>query len=775
MDIPLTQRLSFKQASLTVLVAFLLGTVLSAIQVASDYLNENETIDREIKALLEISHSPAARIAYNIDAELAQELVLGLLRSPAVIRAEIIDNNGAVLSSVSRPRAESDFRIFSDYLFGERREFEDPLYIVHAPNETLGVLRLEVDTFAFGNHFLRRAMITLLSGFVRSLLLSLILLVLFYSMLTKPLVELIRGLSERDPRASPDAKLPCPPGHEQDEIGVLVEVINRQLASLATEMQQRREADQRLNQYLAELENIVSARTAELKAANSRLSRYNQELEVARGTALEMAKARAAFLANMSHEIRTPLNGLLGMLDLALDGPLNNEQQRQLQIAHDSGSVLVELLNDILDLSKFEAGQLELEQIPFDLGTLLEDTANLLSQNAAPGVELTCLIDPRLPSLVVGDPTRVRQVISNLLSNALKFTRSGRVDLRAAPSPGGVLITVRDTGIGISAEALPKLFQPFSQGSAGITRQFGGTGLGLALTRHLCEAMQGELDVKSQEGLGSLFSAELPLVEHSPPEPRAQLKGKAIALCGAKSGLAEMLGIWLPLWGLEFERRDHDADLSDARADVLISDSPDCLENVRRAAQVPILLVTGYGSFLPPPRAATLTPLHQLARPLSRAALHQALQRVLLKLPEAAPAPAPERTEPQQRHARVLLVEDNAVNQLVAKGMLTKLGCEVLLAGHGAEALSRLEQTAVDLVLMDCNMPVMDGYEATRRIRQSGRWPDLPIIALTANALPDERERCRAAGMDDYLAKPFRREELVALLDTWLPATQATP
>ncbi|MDT4813106.1 Sensor histidine kinase RcsC [compost metagenome] len=775
MDIPLTQRLSFKQASLTVLVAFILGTVLSIIQVASDYLNENASIDREIKALLEIAHSPAARIAYNIDAELAQELVLGLLRSPAVIRAEIIDNNGAVLASVNRPRTESDFRIFSDYLFDERREFEDPLYIIHAPNETLGVLRLEVDTFAFGNHFLRRAMLTLLSGFVRSLLLSLILLVLFYSMLTKPLVGLIRALSERDPRAAPDVKLPCPPSHEQDEIGVLVEVINRQLASLSAEMQQRREADQRLTQYLAELENIVSARTAELKAANSRLSRYNQELEAARSTALEMAKARAAFLANMSHEIRTPLNGLLGMLDLALDGPLSNEQRRQLQIAHDSGSVLVELLNDILDLSKFEAGQLELEQIPFDLGTLVEDTANLLSQNASPGVELTCLIDPQLPGLVTGDPTRVRQVVSNLLSNALKFTRFGRVDLRVAPSPGGVLISVRDTGIGISAEALPKLFQPFSQGSAGITRQFGGTGLGLALTRHLCEAMQGQLDVKSQEGLGSLFSAELPLVEHSAPEPRQPLQGKVVALCSAKSGLAELLGTWLPLWHLDFERRDGDAKLAGVQADLLVSDNPDCLESLRRTAQVPILLVTGYGNFLPPPRAATLTPLHQLARPLSRAALYQALRRVLLQLPEeapTAPAPAP---EPQHRHARVLLVEDNAVNQLVAKGMLAKLGCEVLLASHGAEALSRLEQNPVDLVLMDCNMPVMDGYEATRRIRQSGRWPDLPIIALTANALPDERERCRAAGMDDYLAKPFRREELVALLDSWLPATQATP
>ncbi|MDH4558606.1 response regulator [Pseudomonas sp. BN417] len=775
MDIPLTQRLSFKQASLTVLVAFILGTVLSIIQVASDYLNENASIDREIKALLEIAHSPAARIAYNIDAELAQELVLGLLRSPAVIRAEIIDNNGAVLASVSRPRTESDFRIFSDYLFDERREFEDPLYIIHAPNETLGVLRLEVDTFAFGSHFLRRAMLTLLSGFVRSLLLSLILLVLFYSMLTKPLVGLIRALSERDPRAAPDTKLPCPPGHEQDEIGVLVEVINRQLASLSAEMHQRREADQRLTQYLAELENIVSARTAELKAANSRLSRYNQELEAARSTALEMAKARAAFLANMSHEIRTPLNGLLGMLDLALDGALSNEQRRQLQIAHDSGSVLVELLNDILDLSKFEAGQLELEQIPFDLGTLVEDTANLLSQNTSPGVELTCLIDPQLPGLVMGDPTRVRQVVSNLLSNALKFTRIGRVDLRVAPSPGGVLVTVRDTGIGISAESLPKLFQPFSQASAGITRQFGGTGLGLALTRHLCEAMQGQLDVKSQEGLGSLFSAELPLVEHSPPEPRPPLQGKVVALCSAKSGLAELLGTWLPRWHLDFERRDSDANLAGVQADLLISDNPDGLESMRRTVQAPVLLVTGYGSFLPAPRAATLTPLHQLARPLSRAALYQALRQVLLQLPEEAPTAPPPAPEPQHRNARVLLVEDNAVNQLVAKGMLAKLGCEVLLASHGAEALSRLEQNPVDLVLMDCNMPVMDGYEATRRIRQSGRWPDLPIIALTANALPDERERCRAAGMDDYLAKPFRREELVALLDSWLPATQATP
>ncbi|WIF65225.1 ATP-binding protein [Metapseudomonas otitidis] len=774
MDIPLTQRLSFKQASLTVLVAFILGTLLSIIQVGIDYASENASLDREIRALLEISHNPAARIAYNIDAELAQELVAGLLRSPAVIRAEIIDNSGTVLASVGRPAARSDYRVFSDFLFGARREFQDPLFITHAPEEALGLLRLEVDTFAFGNHFLRRSMLTLVSGFVRSLLLSLILLVLFYSMLTKPLVGLIRGLSERDTRSPGENRLPYPPGHEHDEIGVLVDVINRQLASLMAEMGQRRDAEDRLTQYLAELENIVSARTAELKATNRRLSQSNAELEMARASALETAQARAAFLANMSHEIRTPLNGLLGMLSLTLDGPLSPEQRQQLTIAHDSGSVLVELLNDILDLSKFEAGQLELEAIPFDLGVLVEDTASLLSQNAAPGVELSCLVDPRLPSLVMGDPTRVRQIVSNLLSNALKFTRVGRVDLRVTPAGDqGVVISVRDTGIGISAEALPKLFQPFAQGGAGIARQFGGTGLGLALTRRLCEAMEGRLQVHSEEGLGSQFSAELPLFTDTPTMLPPPLKGRVLALCSAGSGLSDLLKVWLPIWGIHYERRNTDASLDDGPWDQVITDAPEQLPRLREAGPTPILLVTGYGSFLPAERAAPLAPLQQLARPISRSTLYQALHRSLHPHEHTAQPSSEQRPRPHHS-ARVLLVEDNAVNQLVAKGMLSKLGCEVLVASHGGEALEVLAREPVELVLMDCNMPIMDGYEATRRIRQSGQWPGLPIVALTANALPDERERCRAAGMDDYLAKPFRREDLVTLLDNWLPATQPT-
>ncbi len=768
MDIKFTNRLSYKQARLTVLVGFILGTLLSLIQIGIDYASEDASINREVRALLQISHNPASRIAYNIDAELALELTRGLLQSPAVVRARLIDNNETVLADVERPRLEDRYRPLSDFLFGEQRQFKERLYLTHMPEEYLGTLYLDVDTYAFGSRFLDRAGITLLNGFARSLVLTGILLALFYMMLTKPLVTVIGALSGSDPRKPRQTRLECPHGHEHDEIGVLVKVANQQFVSMATEIEQRRTAENRLTQYLNELEDIVSARTTELKASNSSLSLSNQELEQARSRALDMAQARAAFLANMSHEIRTPLNGMLGMIALALDNPLPSEQRQQLAIAHDSGKVLVELLNDILDLSKFDAGQLELERIAFDMGSMVEDTANLLSQNTAQSVELTCLIARDFPSSVLGDPTRVRQIVSNLLSNALKFTRFGRVDIRLVTIVGGVRLEVRDTGIGIPEEAQARIFQPFTQAGAGITRQYGGTGLGLALTRNLCKAMQGHLHIRSEPGFGSCFTAELPLPVHTEAIPPTPLHGRVAALSAAGSGLNELLQNLLPAWGLAYQRHDSSATLDTTAIDLLITDDVDHLFELRPAVKTPILLVTAYGNFLPNEQSLALAPLHQLARPLARNALYQTLRRTLQGHEPEHPLATPAISLEQGR-ARILLVEDNPVNQLVAKGMLAKLGCQVQLATQGAEALELLEQDEFDLILMDCNMPVMDGYEASRRIRQSGRWPHLPIVALTANAMPEERERCRAAGMSDYLAKPFRREELLALVDHWVP------
>jgi signal transduction histidine kinase/CheY-like chemotaxis protein len=780
MDIAFTNRLSYKQARLTVLLGFILGTLLSLVQIAIDYASEDASIDREIRSLLEISHNPASRIAYNIDAELAQELTMGLLQSPAVVGARLTDNNNVVLSSVERPFAQSPYRVVSDYLFGESRQFEDTLNLAPMPTEAIGSLRLTVDTFAFGSHFLQRSGITLLNGFMRSLILAGVLTILFYVTLTKPLVGVIRSLAARDSSSPEPTPLQCPPKHENDEIGVLVKVANRQFSNVASELTRRLDAEDRLTAHLNELEDIVSARTIELKASNDRLSKSNEELKIARSTALEMAQARTAFLANMSHEIRTPLNGLLGMLGLALDSPLSAEQRQQLSIAHDSGKVLVELLNDILDMSKFSAGHLQVERIPFDLGLLIEDTANLLSQNAAPSVELTCLIDSNFPALVLGDPTRVRQIVSNLLSNALKFTRFGRVDVRLNhyqdPVTGDnrVRIEVRDTGIGIAQEAQARIFQPFTQAEAAITRQFGGTGLGLALTHNLCEAMSGHLSIQSQSGFGSQFCADLPLPVHHPAVTPPPLKGRVVVVSTASSGLVELLEHHLPAWGIDLQRWSMDDKVLDLEAeaspDLLITDCPECLFGMRPSTEVPILLVTAYGNFMPSEQVSALAPLQQHARPLARNALYQTLRRALHKDygPEADFSDV---DSDAAQAARILLVEDNPVNQLVAKGMLSKLGYEVIVSGHGGEALEQLDQQRFDLVLMDCNMPVMDGYEASRQIRRSGRWPRLPIIALTANAMPEERERCRAAGMSDYLAKPFRKAELQCLLEQWIPAS----
>ncbi len=764
MDIPFSQRLSVRQTRQTVLVAFLLAGLLGLLQMAIDYARVDAQIDHEAHTLLAISSVPAARLLDSRDAPLASELLHGLLQAPMVVHAELLGSGGTPLSSARRPALDNGWqRQLSDLLFGSRRSHERPLQQA-APRAAHAALFIEIDTFAYGQPFLQRAGVTLARTLLACLLLSLILLGLYHLRLTRPLASLIDALERRDPQQDNPPALPCPPGHQHDEFGLLVNACNRQLDQLGREITQRRAAEQRLSQALGELEARVQERTLQLESSNRTLLDANRELQQAQHASQEMARARTQFFASMSHEIRTPLNGLLGMLGLALDSPMSAQLRQQLSIAHDSGRGLVELLNSLLDLSKFESGHLELEQTPFDLASLVEDSAGLLAQNAAPGVELTCLIDPELPAELIGDPLRVRQIVSNLLSNALKFTRHGRVDLRLSGVPAGVLLEVRDTGIGIAREALARIFQPFAQAEAGTSRQFGGTGLGLSLTRRLCEAMGGTLEVDSTPGLGSRFSVHLPLPGHAAATRLPALHGRVVALSSRRSGLSELLQTWLPHWGIDYRRLDTDASLRGVAADLLISDCPECLYARRPLLDAPILLVSAYASFLPDEEAERLQPLEQLARPLARAALYQALQR---HLPDSPALDSPPTTA---RAPRILLVEDNPVNQLVVKGLLAKLGLNLEIARQGEEALKLLAGADFDLVLMDCNMPVMNGYEATRQIRSHGRQTDLPVIALTANVMPDERERCRQAGMNDYLSKPLRREELQAVLERWLPA-----
>lgn len=650
------KRLSFRLTRDTVLIAMVLGLALNMIQVTLDYFSAQESMENEIRALIEISHSPASQIAYNIDVRLAEELLDGLLRHPATIDARIIDNDGHTMAASSESSPTSPYRWISDALFGSNRSFSDELKVQQLADLPLGTLNLTIDTYHYGLQFLQRAGYTLISGFLKSLVLSAALLGIFYFVLTRPMMNVINTLGRVQADTPEKVRLPIPPNHQEDEIGAMVGIINEHLETIDSSLAQLRQAESSMKNYSTQLEREVEDRTREISEKNAALQRGNRALIKAKEDAVRRARSRANFLASMSHEIRTPLNGVLGMLGLALEGDLEQEQRNRLEIALTAGQSLLGLLNDILDISKVEAGKLSLENIPFSVRNLIEECATLHAQQAKmKHIELRMDIDPELPAMFLGDPTRTRQVLNNLLSNAIKFTEEGSVRIHATRFGGNLRIDVMDTGIGMSKEGLHRIFSPFSQADTDTTRLYGGTGLGLTLCRQLVERMHGQIMVDSEVGHGTHFTVTLPL---------------------------------------------------------------------------PVYTQTAQQAEKPLPIEDTPTPVKGL---------------------------------------HVLLVEDNQVNQLVASSLLRKLGHSVDLAENGKLALEALDKRNYDMILMDCQMPVMDGYEATRKIRENPAWKNLPVIAVTANVMQGDREDCLASGMNDYITKPYNRGELKAAIERWAP------
>jgi len=431
-----------------------------------------------------------------------------------------------------------------------------------------------------------------------------------------------------------------------DEIEYLGESFNAMIRALA-----RSQAE--IRQYQEQLERRIQERTAALERATAQ--------------ALAASRAKSEFLANMSHELRTPMTGVLGMLDMVLESGLQPEQREQLLTAKTCAVSLLALLNDILDLSKIEAGKMVLEEVPFDVRRAVAESMDAIRPQArAKGLVLRTAIEGGSPAWVVGDPMRFRQILNNLLSNAVKFTLEGRVELRLRRAGDGdtapLLIEVSDTGVGIPADKLSAIFEEFTQADGSTARKFGGTGLGLAITRKLVRMMGGEITVESEVGKGSTFRVELPLREIAGP-PGAEPAAAAEGALSPEQGAAK---------------------------------------------------------------------------------------------------------------AAILVVEDNLINQRVVAAMLKREGYRVETAVHGGEAIEALDRVRPDLILMDVQMPVVDGLEATRRIRANPRWRQVPIIALTAHAMAGDRELCLASGMDDYLTKPVNRTQLLAAVEKHLAAAAST-
>ncbi|MCX7096369.1 MAG: response regulator [Methylococcales bacterium] len=559
-------------------------------------------------------------------------------------------------------------------------------------------------------------------------------------------------------------------GEGKDEIGQLVKSFNQMIGQV-------QERDAELENHRDRLENEVEARTVDLRKA------------VLEAQAASVAKSQ--FLAIMSHEIRTPMNGVLGMTELLLGTELTLTQRQYAETVFSSADLLLTIINDILDFSKIEAGKLELEEIDFKLHDLTDKLIALIFDHAhSKNIELSCEIDPNVPDELRGDPYRLRQILTNLLTNGIKFTEAGSVNLQVGlaelgqcddPNQVCLLFRVSDTGIGIAPDVLSKLFKSFSQADGSTTRKYGGTGLGLIISKELSELMGGTISVESELGKGTSFIVKLPLrlaLASVPVESNqdTDLHGKHVLIVEDNPTDAKILNNHLLSFGMTSRIADNgvcaletldQAASHGLKYDIALVDMKmvgmnglELSQHIRhdvRFAKMPIVIITSStyeGEFAN--IQASDCDLY-LYKPLRKRTLHNALLKVLTKKPN--------NMAQQQRlqGLRVLLAEDNPVNQEIGRAMLNVMGCEVELAENGQEALAAFKRGQTDLILMDCMMPEMDGYTAAQEIRlleNAAGDSHIPILALTANAMQGDREKCLAAGMSDYLSKPFLQQVL---------------
>jgi signal transduction histidine kinase/CheY-like chemotaxis protein len=763
----------------------LASVVLIAFNTFAEYRDEV----RGVAVIANVASSNSTAAVSFDDADAAAEILSALRANTHITRAEIRVPNGGVLARYERDagpvagQADGPIRAIAgagaatNWRTG-RFQFSTPIVL---ERRFIGTLTIESDLVELRTRLVQTLAI-LLTVLAAGVGVSYVLSHRLQRIISAPLLRLTAATRTVTTDHHYDVRVERT-GH--DEIGELIDGFNEMLG----EIQGR---DSQLLRQQEVLEQTVTARTTELRASN-------HDLVGARDRALEASRAKSEFLANMSHEIRTPMNGVIGMTDLALETDLTDQQREYLETVKSSADSLLIILNDILDFSKIESRKLTLEAIPLSVRTLVANVLKPLAVKAdQQGLELLYEFDPAVPAGIVGDPVRLQQVLTNLVGNAIKFTVRGHVLVEVreeARHNGSTLLhfQVSDTGIGIPAEKHATIFEAFSQADGTTTRRFGGTGLGLTISSTLVELMGGRMWVESEAGEGSAFhfTAAFPVTDASVNEPagESRLTGLPVLIVDDNLVNRRILHGQLTRWGARPTAVAGGQAALDAMAAATTAGRPfalvlldvnmpalDGFEVAKRIAARPdlagstVMMLSSSGYPGETARCHELGVSAYLTKPIQSADLHAAIGRALRLTPQAASAARPV-SRPAAVHAvrplRVLLAEDNIVNQRVAVGVMRKRGHVITVVNTGVEALAALERETFDIVLMDLQMPEMGGLEATIaiRMREKGTGHHLRIVAMTAHAMHGDRDRCLAAGMDGYLSKPIDPILLHAILE----------